>query len=107
MLLGYIRTTRRRAEAWQESCLRGVEEACKEYKRITKAFKKEGKEKLIKIALAYCLGTNENTRQIALRIRRGRTVKWSERYTAKRQFDGVDIGVFPIDKNVLPIKFYR
>ena len=95
------------AQAWQKSCLKGVEEACKEYERITKAFTKEGKEKLIKIASAYCLGANENTKQIALRIRHAATVKWSERYVAKRQFDDIDVGVFPIDKNVLPVKFYR
>ena len=56
---------------------------------------------------AYCLGVNEKTKQIALRIRHAAIVKWSERYTAKRQFEDVDVGVFPIDKNVLPVKFYR
>ena len=93
---------------WGKACRKGNKLACKKYKDLHAPMKKKGEEKLVKIASSYCKASGSSEGTVAIRIRSDKAVKWSERHqTKEKEFLDIEVGVFPIDKIVIPASFYR
>ena len=93
------------SQTWLKSCKKGAKKSCDIYEKRMKMLKKEGELKLVKIASSFC---NEvETEQVAIRIRSDEALKWSERHTAVKEHVDYDVGVFPLDKNVISAGIYR
>lgn len=95
-------------ESWRESCRKGSEESCKFYREKFEEATKRGEPKLIKIASSFCTETNsDKIGQVAIRIRIDTTLSWSKRYTDTKENIDSDVGIFPIDNNVVLPGIYQ
>lgn len=96
-------------ENWRKSCQKGNEKSCKFYKEKIDIARNEAKPKIIKIASSYCAEINgANTQRVAIRIRIDSTLNWSERYSSiKKDETDLEVGIFPINKNVVKPGIYQ
>lgn len=95
-------------EVWRESCQKGSAESCKYYQEKFEDARERVKPKLLKIASSFCAETNsDNIGQVAIRLRYDSTLSWSKRYTGSRENTDSDVGVFPIDDQVILPGIYQ
>lgn len=95
-------------EVWRESCRKGSEESCKYFQDKYEEVKKRAEPKLRKIASSFCSETNPGKiGRVAIRIRYDSTLSWSKRYTDSRKNVDSDVGIFPIENQVVLPGIYQ
>ena len=87
-------------EDWRKSCSKGLDESCEAYKEKFEKQKEQGEKKLVKIVSSYCHETAPSATQVAVRIRIDKALRWSKRYTDEKEHFDLNVGIFPVHRDV-------
>ena len=92
-----------------DACANGDTLACIAYQKTLGLVRTSQIDKLVKIASAFCNdidGIKQNYKYVAIRIRVITFPKWSERYNHENSIKDFEIGMYPIDKKIVPIGLF-
>ncbi len=90
---------------WATACERGEAEACEVLGGRVEEVRAYARRRLGTVASAFAnepTGSFAGASYVALRVRERTAVPWSERRSGKRAVRDLDLGVFPIDRSVVP-----
>lgn len=92
------------------ACEKGDEDACADYQERLKTAREGASNLLVKVASAFTKdlhGANSGYEYIAIRVRVTKGVPWSERHTGEPTSEDLEIGIYPINKEVTPMGLFQ
>jgi hypothetical protein len=95
---------------WREACQRGDTAACGYYEQRLAQARGQAATLLEKVGAAFLrdIGpVGPAVTHIALRARELRAVPWSERYSAARETQDIELGVYPVDPHVATARTFQ